>query len=362
MTAATETKTPQVKQVRRAGGLKRWLARHPLGQYAIRRFGLYLIELWGAVTITFFFFRLIPGDPVRAFILTLEQNYVYNQQASAEVSAHYKTEFGLDGSLIEQYFRYMYKLFIDHDLGPSLINYPDPAQDVIWRALPWTIGLLGIASILGWVLGLMVGAYAGWRRGKFGSDLLTNISIALGHVPYFFLALVLVFVFAYQLNVMPVRGAYDSRLEIGFDAEFIGSLLRYGTLPALSIVIIAVFNWMLSTRMLMVPVLGEDYLVYAQAKGLRPMRIMSKYAMRNVYLPQVIGFGISLGFIFNGNVLVEQLFTYPGLGTKLVEAIRQLDFNTILGITNLAIFGVLTANLILDMILPLLDPRVKYWR
>ena len=359
MTAVAE---PEVEQAAKPGPVRTWLAAHPLAGYAIRRFGLYLVELWGAVTVAFFFFRMIPGDPVQTFIQTLQQNYVYNEAASAEVIAKYRTEFGLDGNVFSQYFHYMYQVLVQHDLGPSLINYPTPAQDVIMRALPWTVGLLGISAVLAWVIGLLAGALAGWRRGKFGADLITNLSIALSHVPYYFLALILTFVFAYQLNWLPARSAYDAKLEPGFALDFLASLVRYGFLPALSIVVIGVFAWLLSTRMLMVPVLGEDYLTYAQAKGLRPRKILTRYALRNCYLPQVTAFGISLGFIFNGNVLVEQLFNYPGLGATLVNAINILDFNTILGVTNLAIFAVLSANLILDLLLPLLDPRVKYWR
>ncbi|MGW5362436.1 ABC transporter permease [Actinopolymorpha pittospori] len=343
-------------------GLRSYLAAHPLASYAVRRIGLYLVELWGAVTVAFFFFRMIPGDPIQTFIQTLQQNYVYNTQASAEVIARYRSEFGLDGNIFSQYFHYMYKVLVEQDLGPSLLNYPTPAQDVIMRALPWTVGLLGLSAVLAWVFGLLAGALAGWRRGRPGADLVTNLSIALSHVPYYFLALILTFIFAYQLAWLPARSAYDARLSPGFTPEFIVSLLRYGLLPSLSIVVIGVFSWLLSTRMLMVPVLGEDYLTYAQAKGLRPRRILTRYALRNCYLPQVTAFGISLGFIFNGNVLVEQLFNYPGLGATLVNAIQILDFNTILGVTNLAIFAVLTANLILDLLLPLLDPRVKYWR
>lgn len=346
----------------RRSGVRAWLSRHPLLAYAVRRFGLYLVELWGALTIAFFFFRLMPGDPIQTLIQSLQQNYVYNQQASSEIIARYQHEFGLDGNLFTQYLKYMENLVLHGDLGPSLINYPTPAQDVILRSLPWTIGLLGISAVLSWVIGIIVGAIAGWRRGKIGSSIITNLSIALSHVPFFFVALILVYVFAYTLGVLPARSAYDSNISPGLSLDFIGSVLKYGLLPGLSIVGIGAMGWILSTRMLMVPVLGEDYLVYAEAKGLKPWRILTRYALRNCYLPQVTAFGISLGFIFNGNVLVEQLFNYPGLGTTLVTAIQQLDFNTILGVTDIAIFSVLTAVLLLDLLLPLLDPRVKYWR
>ncbi|MDX6279275.1 MAG: peptide/nickel transport system permease protein [Kribbellaceae bacterium] len=343
-------------------GPRAWLSRHPLAAYALRRFGLYLIELWGALTIAFFFFRMMPGDPINTLIQSLQQNYIYNAQASAEIIARYQHEFGLDGNIFSQYLKYMEKLILHGDLGPSLINYPTPAQDVILRSLPWTIGLLGISAVLSWVIGIIVGAIAGWRRGKAGSAIITNLSIALAHVPFFFVALILVYVFAYTLGWLPARSAYDSNIDPGISLAFIGSVLKYGLLPGLSIVGIGAMGWILSTRMLMVPVLGEDYLVYAEAKGLKPWRILTRYALRNCYLPQVTAFGISLGFIFNGNVLVEQLFNYPGLGTTLVTAIQQLDFNTILGVTDMAIFSVLTAVLLLDLLLPLLDPRVKYWK
>jgi peptide/nickel transport system permease protein len=346
---------------RPSGGPRGWFAAHPLAGYAVRRFGLYLVELWGALTIAFFFFRLIPGDPVNTFLQTLQQNYVYNQQASAEVIERYQKEFGLDGNIFSQYARHMKKLIFEQDFGPSLLSYPTPAQELILHSLPWTIGLLGLSAVLAWVLGLAIGAVAGWRRGKVGSEIATNLSIALAHVPFFFVALILVYIFGYTLGMLPSRSAYDSKIDPGFSLDFIGSVVQHGLLPALSIVIIGTFGWILSTRMLMIPVLGEDYLIYAEAKGLRPRRILSRYALRNCYLPQVTAFGISLGFIFNGNVLVEQLFNYPGLGTTLVSAIKQLDFNTILGITDMAIFSVLTAVLLLDLLLPLLDPRVKYW-
>jgi len=359
---ATETPPAAPPATAPAAVPRTWLAAHPLAAYALRRFGLYLIELWGALTIAFFFFRLIPGDPISTLIQTLQQNYVYNTQIGDEVIAKYRHEFGLDGNIFVQYLKYLENLFLHGDMGPSLINYPTPAQDVILRSLPWTIGLLGISAVLAWVLGIVIGAIAGWRRGKLGSRITTNLSIALAHVPFFFVALILVYVFAYSLGLLPARSAYDSGINPGFSLDFIASVLRHGFLPALSIVVIGTFGWILSTRMLMVPVLGEDYLVYAEAKGLKPWRILTRYALRNCYLPQVTAFGISLGFIFNGNVLVEQLFNYPGLGTTLVTAINQLDFNTILGVTNIAIFSVLTAVLLLDLLLPLLDPRVKYWK
>jgi peptide/nickel transport system permease protein len=341
---------------------RRWLRAHPYVAYAIRRVGMYLLTLWGAFTVAFLFFHLIPGDPIEAFLSSLAQQYVYNVQAGNEVVEHYRQVFGLEGSLPQQYLHYMQQLLITHELGPALIDFPEPAQVIILRALPWTIGLLGLSAIIAWVGGVLLGAIVGWRRDKPVSQWVTNVALAFSHVPYYFVALMLIFFAAYRLALFPASAAYDADVSIGFTPDFFLSVLRHGALPAISIVFIGVCNWLISTRMLIVTTLGEDYLTFADAKGLNPRHILTQYALRNCYLPQVTAFGISLGFIFNGNVLVEQLFNYPGIGNLFVQAIGVLDYDTIQGIVALIIFAVLTANLVIDLLLPALDPRVKYWR
>jgi peptide/nickel transport system permease protein len=341
--------------------LRAWLAAHPLTWYIIRRFTTYLVTLWGAFTITFFFFRMIPGNPIEAYVQSLVSRQIYTAHASQAMVNYYNKIFGLDGNLFQQYLHYMYQLVILHNLGPSLISYPTPSQVIIARALPWTIGLLLIATVISWVLGLVLGALLAWHRDKPAAEWATNLTIAFSHIPQYFIALVLVFFIAYQLNWFPSTAAYGPEYTPGWNLDFILSVINHGTLPALSIVIIGICSWMLSTRMLMVTILGEDYLTFAEAKGLKPRTILNRYALRNCYLPQITGLGITLGAIFNGNVLVEQLFSYPGIGNLLVIAVGQLDYNTIQGIVALAIFGVLTANLILDLLLPVLDPRVKYY-
>lgn len=341
-------------------GIRSWLLAHPLIAYAIRRFIAYLVTLWGAFTLTFFFFRLIPGDPIGAYVQALQQKQVYNAQASTDMVKYYKTVFDLNGNLFQQYIRYVQQIVINHDLGPSILSFPTSSQVLIMRSLPWTIGLLLLATIFSWVLGIILGALIGWKREKAASEFASNLCIALSHIPYYFVALILVFLLAYKLNWFPSTAAYNPAWEPSWDPGFIWSVIYHGTLPALSIMVIGVASWMLSTRMLMVTILGEDYLTFAEAKGLKPRKILSRYALRNCYLPQITGLGITLGSIFNGNVLVEQLFAYPGVGYLFVQATQQLDYNTIQGIVSLAIFGVLTANFILDLLLPALDPRIKY--
>ena len=215
---------------------------------------------------------------------------------------------------------------------------------------------------MGWVLGLALGTLAGWRRHSPLAQSMTNVGIALSTVPFYFVALMLLFLLAYRLFLFPSSAAYQASITPGPTPQFLLSVIHHGTLPALSIVIVAAFDWMVSTRMLTVSTLGEDYLTFADAKGLRPRHILTHYVLRNCYLPQIAAFGIALGFIINGNILLERVFNYPGVGNLLVQAIGVLDFNTIQGIISLFIFCVLTANLVIDLLLPVLDPRVKYWR
>lgn len=362
MASPATTLSPSQAGRLKAPGRRPWLAQHPYVAYAIRRGLLFVVTLWGALTVTFLFFRMMPGDPISAYIASLEQVGVYNVQASQEVLQHYKRVFGLEGNLFQQYLFYLNQLFIERDLGPALVNYPTSAQVGILRAMPWTIGLLGLSAVFAFALGILLGGIVGWLRGRWLAEWLTSVATALSHVPFYFVGLMIVFLFAYRLAWFPSSAAYNPINEPGLDTDFILSVIHHGTLPALSIVIIGVMNWLISTRMLIVPTLGEDYLTYAEAKGLSPRRILTSYALRNVYLPQVTAFGISLGGIFNGNVLVETLFNYPGLGGLLVQAIQIYDFNTVQGIVAMTIVVVLFANLIIDLCLPLLDPRVKYWR
>lgn len=352
------TTLPRGPARRRTG----WLTAHPYTNYLVRRIALYVGSLWGAFTVAFFFFHLIPGDPIQSYITSLQQVNVYNVEASREVVQHYRQIFGLEGNIFQQYLHYMYQLVVARDLGPALINFPTSTSVVVGRALPWTMGLLAISAVLSWVVGVGLGTLIGWRRNSGVSRFITYFALAFAHVPYYFVALLLLFFVAYRWALLPSSAAYDSYLHPGLTWPFVLSLIRHGLLPSISLVIIAVCLWSITTRMLIVTTLGEDYLTFAEAKGLKPRTILANYALRNCYLPLVTGFAISLGGIFNGNVLVERIFNYPGVGNLLVQAIGILDFNTVQTIVAVVIFAVLTANLAIDLLLPVLDPRVKYWR
>ena len=325
--------------------------------YLIKRIALYLFTLWGAFTIAFMFFHMVPGDPISAYVRSLEQRGRQVPDAEKLVE-EYRKMMGLDGSLFEQYTRYLGNVFLRFELGPSFIGFPTPAEKHIFLALPWTVGLLGIATIISWILGFLLGGIVGWRRDSIFSRVLTNLALVISQIPAYFMALALLFIFAYTLLWLPRRGAFDASIPKGFTLEFIGSVIRYGTLPALSLVLFSMFGWLISTRSIVVSILGEDYLVWAKAKGLPDGKILRSYVLRNAMLPQVTGLAMSLGFILNGALLVEILFNYPGLGTLFRDTIGLLDYNTVQGIMLMSITAVLTATLLLDLLLPLIDPRV----
>jgi peptide/nickel transport system permease protein len=339
-----------------------WLAAHPTTAYIIRRFFIYVFTLWAAITATFFFFRLIPGNPIGAYIQSLRSSYNENATASSAVINHYKAVFGLNGSLLNQYWHYMVQLVGHGNWGPSLLDYPQPAQDVVARALPWTIGLLFLSTIIAWIIGTLLGAFAGWRNNGRISKTATWVAVAVAPIPFYFVGLVAVFLLAYKSPIFPASDPYSVSTSPGWTFGYIGSVLYHAILPAGSIVLVGILGNLLSMRQQMISVVGDDYLSFAQAKGLRPRRMLARYAMPNCYLPQVTNLTISLGFIFGGNVILEQLFQYPGVGYILVLAIGQLDLNTVMCVTDISIFAVLTAVFILDLVMPLLDPRIKYAR
>ena len=312
-----------------------------------------------AFSIVFFFLRLIPGDPVSRFTRQIEDRYAYRIENTQEIIDEYKRKFGLEGDLLTQYISYLRRVFLEFDFGPSFLNFPNSAQSLIMRRLPWSIGFLSIATVLSWVIGLIAGTLVGWKRDtKIDSALLT-LALCMNQIPYYLVALVSVLGLSYMLGIFPMRGAFSATLTPTLSLEFVADVIYHATLPALSLILVSSFGWLISTRALTITILGEDYLLFAQAKGLKKLRMMNRYVLRNVLLPQVTQLGMSLGFVVNGFYLIEWVFTYPGIGTLLVQAIPTLDYNTVQGIILISIFTVLTANLIIDAIYPLIDPRIK---
>lgn len=333
----------------------------PTAQYYLRRLGLYIITLWGSLSASFLFFRLLPGDPISGIITQLQTRGQYSNLAQSEdMVKFYKKEFGLDGSLWDQYINYFRRVLLHFDFGPSVLSYPSPATDLITRSIPWTIFLIGSATLLAWVVGILIGTLVGWKRSSFISSWVTNFCLVFSNIPAYFIALVLIIFFSYRFRLLPASGAYDASLQPSWSIAFILSALKYGILPIIATAITGAAGWIIGMRALVVTLLGEDFLTYANAKGLTQRRILLDYVLRNAWLPQIAALGISLGAVLNGNVLIERLFRYPGVGNLLVDSVVIKDVNTAMAVVTLLIFMVLTINLIIDLVLPLIDPRVKY--
>ncbi|MEU4739797.1 ABC transporter permease [Actinosynnema sp. NPDC023658] len=325
-------------------------------RYYARKFAFYLVALWAALTLNFFIPRLMPGNPVDILMAKLAQ-----RGGTVDPSARRAYELLLGSnsseSLVQQYLSYLGNMFRG-DLGISVSAFPTPVSQIIAEALPWTLMLVGIATFLSFALGIVLGTFVGWRRGTW-LDSLVPATTVLAAVPYFWLALILVAVLSSAWGWFPLQGGYDVILSPGWDAEFIGSAIYYGTLPALTIVISSVGGWLLGMRNMMVSATAEDYVLTARAKGLRDSRIMIKYAARNAVLPSVAGFAISLGFVVAGSIITEQVFSYPGIGSKLLQAVQNNDYALMQGIFLVITVAVLGANLVVDLLYAVIDPRTR---
>ncbi|MFI9815400.1 ABC transporter permease [Saccharothrix variisporea] len=325
-------------------------------RYYARKLAFYLVAFWAAVTLNFFIPRLMPGNPVDILMAKLAQ-----RGGTVDPAARRAYELllgsGSDESLLSQYFAYLGTMFRG-DLGVSVSSFPTPVSEIIADALPWTLVLVGIATFLSFALGVVLGTLVGWRRGTW-LDSLVPATTVLAAVPYFWLALILVALLASGLGWFPLLGGYDVVLSPGWDLEFLGSAVYHGTLPALTIVLSSVGGWLLGMRNMMVSTTSEDYVLTAKAKGLRDSRIMIRYAARNAVLPSVAGFAISLGFVVAGSIITEQVFSYPGIGSKLLQAVQNNDYALMQGIFLVITVAVLGANLVVDLLYAVIDPRTR---
>ncbi|MEL9940373.1 MAG: ABC transporter permease [Ignisphaera sp.] len=282
---------------------------------------------------------------------------VYDPQALIALRESLYEIFGLKGSLWDQYITFL-RRFLTMDFGPSTISFPTPAKYLVWRQLPWTIGLLATTTIISWVIGNVLGAISSFRRGSRISKVLQAMALTLYPIPYYIMALVLVYLFAYLIPLFPLTGGAPVS-EISLTTIF--DIIYRSFLPALSIILPSMLGWwFLSSSTLTLNVMSEDYYLYAELRGLPRDLIFRRYIMRNILLPQTTALALSLGNIFGGALLTEVIFAYPGLGQLLYRAVGMGDYATAMTILSLSIIGVATATLIIDLIYPFIDPRVRY--
>lgn len=323
-------------------------------RYLLRRIGFYLVALWVAVTLNFLIPRLMPGDPVLLLVAKLQG------KLDPHAIEGLRLQFGLNTheSLWTQYLRYLGD--ISHgNFGLSINYYPTPVSEVIGSALIWTLVLVGVSTILSFILGTALGAVAAWKRGGWFDTTFSPLLTFFQGIPYFWLALILLFTLGFELHWFPIYGGYSIDVEPGFTPEFIGDAAYHAVLPALTIIISSVAGWMLGMRNPMIATLAEDYVVMAQAKGLSERRILITYAARNAILPNITGFAISLGFVIGGALLTEFIFSYPGIGFILLQAVEAEDYPLMQAVFLIIALAVLIANFLADVLYVALDPRVR---
>ncbi len=322
--------------------------------YALRRLEFFAITLWAALTVNFLLPRLMPGNPAEAMLVR------FHGRASPQAVKTMEVAFGLhtNESIFQQYLDYLGNT-ARGDFGTSLSFFPSSVGKVIMLALPWTVGLVGTATVIAFLLGTLIGMLAAWRRGGIFDAVLPPTFIVISAFPYFWIGLVLLLIFSFTLGWFPLGFGYDLTSQINLSWSFAGEVLLHGFLPALTIVITSIGAWILTMRNTMITTLAEDYVRMARAKGLSPLRIMLNYAGRNAILPNLTGFAMSLGFVISGAIAVEIVFNYPGLGFMLLSAVDNEDFALMQGLFLLITVAVLVAILVADVVTAILDPRTR---
>ena len=323
----------------------------------LRRIFMLVAVIVTAATLNFALPKLSPKNPIETKLLEMSAQGGALTDISGLVK-NYEAKFGLDKPLLVQYGNYLVGL-ATFDLGYSIAFYPMRVSELIFTALPWTIGLLLVSTLLAFVIGTLFGALTAWEGAPRALKAMAPGVIVFAALPYYLLGLVLVYLFAFVWSVFPLQGGYSLMATPSWSMEFALDVLYHALLPGLSIVLTSIGGWALTTRGMMIMVQGEDYMVYAESNGLGARRRFFSYGLRNVMLPQVTALALHLGHIAAGAVLVERVFAYPGVGMVLFKAIEQSDYFVIYGVVYIMVVMVALAMLITELLYPLLDPRVR---
>jgi peptide/nickel transport system permease protein len=327
--------------------------------YVGKRLALYFAVLFIGLTITFMLPRLMPINPVDGYIgqIQARANGALSPEAIAELRTNLETLYGLNGDIFTQYVSYLQRIVLRFDFGPSFSYYPQPVSAMLLSALPWTLGLLLVSTIIAWIMGNMVGLVAGYFHKKKAASLLEFVGILLYPIPYYILAVTCLLLLAYIFPIFPLSATFP----VGqMTPEKVGMIVYNSLLPAITLVL-AGFGWnILSMKALTVATTEEPYVTYARLKGASNWTRMTSYVFRNALLPQVTALALSLGVVFNGALLTEMIFSYPGIGLIMRTAATGGDYNVLYGAITISIIAVATAGLVIDLIYPLLDPRIRH--
>jgi peptide/nickel transport system permease protein len=323
-------------------------------RFVLRRLGFFVVTLWAAVTLNFLIPRLMPGNAALAMMSR------YKGRLQPQALHAIEIAFGINTheSLIHAYFTYLGNI-VRGRFGISLTFFPDSVSHQVLQALPWTLGLVGATTILAFLLGTLIGLVSAWRRGGFLDGALPPIFVITSAFPYFWLALLAIWLFSIKLGWFPESGGYDVTTNVAWSWPFVGDVLKHSVLPAATILLTSIGGWILTMRNNTISVLAEDYVRMARAKGLKPWRIMWTYAGRNAILPNLTGFAMSLGFVVSGAILVEFVFNYPGVGWMFLQAVENQDYALMQALFLLLTVAVLAAILAADGATAVLDPRTR---
>jgi peptide/nickel transport system permease protein len=321
-------------------------------RYLSRRIGLFLVTLWAALTVNFIIPRVMPGNEAQAVLATFRGTI--NPAALHALEIQFGT--GVHQSLFASYFQYLGNC-LTGQFGVTAQNVPVMTE--IASKLPWTLGLVGVTTILAFVIGTLAGAVSAWRRGGRLDSIVPPSLFILSTIPVFFVGLLLIYVFAVKLNWLPLQGNYDIGATPSFSLSFIGDVLKHALLPGLSLVIVTAGLWVYSMRNNMLGTISEDYVKMARAKGLPERRVMSDYAGRNAVLPNLTGFAMQIGYVLGGSIAIEYLFSYPGLGYLFYTSTTDHDLPLMQGLFLFYTLAVLVCVLLADLLTALLDPRTR---
>jgi peptide/nickel transport system permease protein len=323
-------------------------------RFALRRLAFFALTLWVALTLNFLLPRLMPGNPAVSMIAKFKGGVSPQALKALEI------QFGVytHQSIISQYGSYL-KNVATGNFGTSLSEYPASVAHIVLNAIPWTLGLVGITTILAFLLGTGIGIVGAWRRGGLLDSIMPPTFVITSVIPYFWLGLVLILIFGVQLKWLPYFFSYSYSLTPSFSLSFIGNVLQHAILPAATLLITTIGTWILTMRNTMITTLAEDYVRMARAKGLSSRRIMFDYAARNAILPNLTGFAMSLGFVLGGAILIEFVFNYQGVGYWLLNAVDNEDYPLEQALFLLITVAVLLAILVADVATALLDPRTR---
>jgi peptide/nickel transport system permease protein len=324
-------------------------------RFVLRRTGFFLLTLWVALTLNFALPRLMPGNPALAAIAN--HKGVLSPQALKALEA----QFGLNThqNVVAQYFKYLGDVATGN-FGESLTTQPgNSVARIVLDAIPWTLGLVGLTTVLAFVLGTAIGIVGAWRRGGRLDSIMPPIFVIMTVVPYFWLGLIVILIFGVKLHWLPYFFTYNITLTPGLNWPFISNVLEHAILPAFTLLILTIGTWILTMRNTMITTLAEDYVRMARAKGLPGYRIMLDYAARNAILPNLTGFAMSLGFVVGGAILIEEVFNYEGVGYLLLQAVNNDDYPLMQALFLLITVAVLLAILVSDIAVAILDPRTR---